>query len=289
MRAGLAGTLRHYVLTDRTGVAKPLSALDYKGQPAGYASQPGEVVNYVENHDNQTLFDINVFKLPTDTPSSERARVQVLALALNAFSQGVAYFHAGGELLRSKSLDRNSFDSGDWFNRIDWTGQHHHFGTGLPPRGDNGADWALMRPLLANASVRATPADIAFTRGAFHDLLRLRASSSLFRLRTALDVQQRLHFPNTGPGQNPVVMAGHLDGRGYPGAGFDELLYLVNVSPEAQTLALPGQRGKAYRLHPVHRAADAADARPRQGARYDARRGRFTVPPRTAVVFVVAP
>jgi hypothetical protein len=31
--------------------------LDYAGQPAGYASQPGEVVNYVENHDNHTLWD----------------------------------------------------------------------------------------------------------------------------------------------------------------------------------------------------------------------------------------
>ena len=215
--------------------------------------------------------------------------MQVLALALNAFSQGVAYFHAGGELLRSKSLDRNSFDSGDWFNRIDWTGQQHHFGTGLPPRGDNGADWALMRPLLADAALRPTPGDIAFTRDAFRDLLRLRASSSLFRMRNATDVQQRLHFANTGPRQNPVVIAGHLDGRGYPGAHFDEVLYLVNVSPEAQSLLLPDQRGKAYRLHPVHRADDAADARPRQAARYDARRGRFTVPPRTAVVFVIEP
>ncbi|WP_036139128.1 alpha-1,6-glucosidase domain-containing protein [Aerolutibacter daejeonensis] len=289
VRAGLAGTLRDYVITDRTGATKPLSALDYKGQPAGYASQPGEVVNYVENHDNQTLFDINVFKLPRDTSSAERARVQVLALALNAFSQGVAYFHAGGELLRSKSLDRNSFDSGDWFNRIDWTGQEQHFGTGLPPHDDNGADWALMRPLLADAALRPTPVDIAFTRDAFRDLLRLRASSSLFRLRSAADVQQRLHFANTGPAQNPVVIAGHLDGRGYPGARFDEVLYLVNVSPEAQTLSLPEQRGKAYRLHPVHRTEAAADTRPRQSARYDARRGRFTVPPRTAVVFVVEP
>ena len=81
------------------------------------------MVNYVENHDNQTLYDINAFKLPLATAAADRARVQILAAALNAFSQGIAYFHAGMELLRSKSLDRNSFDSGDWFNRIDWTGR----------------------------------------------------------------------------------------------------------------------------------------------------------------------
>ena len=40
----------------------PLSSIDYNGQPAGYVLDPGEVVNYVENHDNQTLFDINAYR-----------------------------------------------------------------------------------------------------------------------------------------------------------------------------------------------------------------------------------
>ena len=47
----------------------------------------------------------------------------MLAAAMKAFSQGVAYYHAGMDLLRTNRLDRNSFDSGDWFNRIDWSGQ----------------------------------------------------------------------------------------------------------------------------------------------------------------------
>ncbi len=61
------------------------------------------------------------------------------AAALNAFSQGIAYLHAGFELLRSKSMDRNSFDSGDWFNRLDWTVRDNYFGIGLPPAQDNSA------------------------------------------------------------------------------------------------------------------------------------------------------
>jgi pullulanase/glycogen debranching enzyme len=48
-------------------------------------------------------------------------------------SQGVPFFHAGDELLRSKSLDRNSYDSGDWFNRLDYTYQTNNWGVGLPP------------------------------------------------------------------------------------------------------------------------------------------------------------
>src|SRR5690606_18236048 len=83
VRAGLAGTLRDYVL-DTVDGPRPLHAVDYSGQPAGYAHSPDEVVNYVENHDNETLYDLNAYRLPLDTPAAERARVQVLGMATTA-------------------------------------------------------------------------------------------------------------------------------------------------------------------------------------------------------------
>jgi pullulanase/glycogen debranching enzyme len=250
-------------------------------------TSPAEVVNYVENHDNQTLYDLNVFKLPQGTSTAERARVQILAAALNSFSQGIAYFHAGMELLRSKSMDRNSFNSGDWFNRIDWSGRENTLGSGLPPAPDNQTSWALMQPRLANPSLRPTPADMQWTRAAFEDLLRIRASSTLFRLPTAEAVQQRLTFLNTGPQQEATVVVGHLRGDGCPGAGFAEVLYFVNVDTQPHALQLATERGKAYVLHPVHRSPSAADRRAAEQARYEAATGRFVIPPRTAVVFVV--
>jgi pullulanase-type alpha-1,6-glucosidase len=287
VRVGLAGTLRDYRLTTHDGSVKPLSAIDYAGQGAGFASQPDEVVNYVENHDNQTLFDINVLKLPPGTSHEDRARVQVLGLAVTAFSQGIAYFHAGVEALRSKSLDRNSFDSGDWFNRLDWTFSDNHFGSGLPPKGDNGALWPLMKPLLGDAAIKPTPADIRFTRDAFLDLLKIRASTALLRLRSAEEVQARLTFLNTGAAQVPTTIVGHLDGRGLPGAGFAELLYAINVAPASAVLSLPELKGRAFRLHPVHRAGAAADPRPATLARWDAASGTLSVPARTALVYVL--
>ncbi|GHB96997.1 alpha-1,6-glucosidase domain-containing protein [Thermomonas carbonis] len=284
-RTGLAGTLREYRMMLADGRVAPLSALDYKGMQAGYASQPGEVVNYVENHDNPTLWDIHALKLPQDTSAVERARVQLLGAAFVAFSQGVPYFHAGMDVLRSKSLDRNSFDSGDWFNRLDWSYTDNGFGAGLPPPQDNGKDWDLLRPVLRNANAKPPPADIAWMRDTFRDLLRIRASSPLFHLRSADDVQRRLVFRNVGPKQNPLVVVGHLDGDGMPGA-YREVLYLLNVSPDVQSLVLPEEAGKPYVLHPVQAADGAADARAKQ-ARYTAKDGAFTVPGRTAVVFVV--
>jgi len=284
VKLGLAGSIRSYRMQTWQGEVRELQSLVYGGdQPAGYASEPGEVVNYVENHDNQTLYDLNVMRLPRNTSSADRARVQVLAAAINAFSQGVAYYHAGFDILRSKSLDRNSFESGDWFNRLDWSYQDNYFGTGLPPVADNGKDFALMKPLLTDARLKPLPADIAFARDAFRDLLRIRASSTLFRMRTAEDIKQRLRFLNTGVGQVPTVVAAHLDGAGYAGAGFRSIVYMINVGKEEASIA--GEAGKQYRLHPVHTVPGAADKRAAT-ARYDAAAGRFTVPPRTAAVFV---
>ncbi|RSZ57719.1 DUF3372 domain-containing protein [Massilia atriviolacea] len=285
VRVGLAGSVRSYAMRTWKDSTVPLAAIDYNGQPAGYASEPGEAVNYVENHDNQTLYDMNAFKLPLATSSAERARVQVLAAAINAFSQGVAYFHAGIDTLRSKSMDRNSFNSGDWFNRIDWTYRDNYFGTGAPPAGDNARDYALIKPLLANAALKPAPADIAFTRDAFRDLLKIRASSTLLRMRSAQDIGQRLRFYNTGSRQLPTVIAAHIDGTGYAGAGFAGVAYFINVDKVAHTLDVAELRGRRLRLHPVHAAPTAADRRAASST-YDSAAGRFTIPARTAVVFV---
>ncbi|MFP5355222.1 MAG: pullulanase-type alpha-1,6-glucosidase [Gemmatimonadota bacterium] len=285
-RIGLAGTLASFELTGADGVRRPLARFDYAGQPAGYAQEPGEVVNYVENHDNLTLFDLHALRLPRGTTREQRARSQVLGVAFTAMSQGVAYLHAGVEILRSKSLDRDSFDSGDWFNRLDWSLTTNGFGAGLPPAHRNRDDWPVMRPVLADTSIAPTPAEIRWARDATLDLLRIRSSSTLFRLRTAADVRARLHFRNVGPAQDPVVIVGHIDGAGYAGARFRELLYFLNVAGEERTLDIPEEAGKAYVLHPVHRAPNAADRTAAQ-ARVDVAAGRFIIPPRTAVVFVV--
>jgi pullulanase-type alpha-1,6-glucosidase len=281
IRGALAGSIRDYTLTTHWDAVLPLSGVG----GVGYASEPGEVVNYVENHDNQTLFDVGAYKLPTATSREDRARVQMLGAAVVAFSQGTAYFHAGVDTLRSKSLDRNSYDSGDWFNRLDWSYADNHFGTGLPPQADNGASWGTMTPLLGNAALKPAPGDIAWSRDAFRDLMKIRASSTLLRLRTAADIRSRLTLHNLGSNQVPTVLAGHLNGAGYAGANFSELVYFVNVGTVAETVTIAALAGKSFALHPVHAAG--ADRRPATAAAYSAATGAFTVPARTALVFVV--
>jgi hypothetical protein len=101
-------------------------------------------------------------------------------------------------MLRSKSLDRDSFDSGDWFNRLDFTYETNNFGVGLPPANVNSAAWSFMRPLLANPAIKPVKDHILFCVESFKELLRIRKSSPLFRLRTAEEIKQCLAFYNTG-------------------------------------------------------------------------------------------
>jgi pullulanase len=283
IKSALAGAIRSFEITTHWDARVRLENLD----GSGYASQPSEVVNYVENHDNQTLFDNNVFKLPQGTSKADRARVQMLGAAIVAFSQGTPYFHAGIDTLRSKSLDRNSYDAGDWFNRLDWSYADNFFGTGLPRQSDNADNWGVMRPFLQNAAaIKPAPGDIAWTRDVFRDLLKIRASTPLLRLKTADDIKQRLSFLNTGSAQVPTVLVGHLDGKGYPGANFKELVYLINADKVAQSVTVGALAGKAYVLHPVHSAPGAADARA-ASATFAPSSGSFSVPARTAVAFVL--
>ncbi|MFN4115179.1 MAG: pullulanase-type alpha-1,6-glucosidase [Inhella sp.] len=281
IRLGLAGNLRDYRFRTADGKERRGAEIDYGGQPAGYAAQPGEAVAYVENHDNHTLFDANILKLPATATALERLQAQTVASAAVLFSQGVAYIHAGQEMLRSKSLDRNSYDSGDWFNRFDPSLQDNGFAAGLPPATDNGKDWDTLKPLLRLAHAKPSPAQIAQARTAFLDLLAIRGGSGLFRLTDAAEVQRRLRFHNTGPGQDPALIVAELDASGLPGER--SLLLVLNGAASRKQLQLPGLAGQRWRLHPQLARPGAGDARLRRQASLQA--GLLRMPARSAAVF----
>jgi pullulanase-type alpha-1,6-glucosidase len=287
VRVGLSGTLRDYSFTDRTGAAKKSADIDYAGMAAGYNADPFETINYVEAHDNQTLFDINAYKLPAATAINDRVRVQNLGAAIVTLAQGVPFYHAGQEILRSKSLDSNSYNAGDWFNRLDYSYQSNNFGVGLPLASSNQANWALMRPILTNARIKPAMADILNTRDNFTDLLAIRKDSTLFRLRSGQDVKDRLTFYNVGASQVPGVIAMRIDGQNpstYAGAKYKSVVVLFNADKAARTVTIAELKGKTLSIHPVQQAS-SADALAKT-ASYTAASGAFTIPARSTVVFV---
>ena len=285
IKVGLAGNLRDYTFVDRFGATVRGSDVDYNGQPASYAADPSETITYVDAHDNETLFDVLQYKLPQATSMADRVRMNTVALATTALAQGPSFWHAGNDLLRSKSLDRNSFNSGDWFNRIDWSYDTSTWGSGLPPAGDNQAKWPYMQPLLADPALLPHSADISAAHDRALDLLRIRFSSPLFRLGSFDLVQQRVSFPTAGPGQAPGVIVMALDDRAGPDLDphYEGIVIVFNASDESTTQTVPSLAGASYRLHPVQ--ATGGDPVVRTSS-YNALTGAFSVPPRTVAIFV---
>jgi pullulanase-type alpha-1,6-glucosidase len=284
IRVGLAGNLRDVRLVDREGKEVSGAEVPYRDQPAGYALDPRENVVYASAHDNETLFDAVQLKAPRATTMADRVRMNNLAVSLVALSQGVPFFHAGDDMLRSKSLDRNSYNSGDWWNALDFTHASSNWGVGLPP-GENEKNWPVLKPLLADPLLAPRRGDIEAAASHFREMLRIRRSSRLFRLRTAAEVRRHLSFLDTGPDQVAGLVALVLDNRGPERLAddYDRIVVLFNARKGEAGLVAEALRGAPLALHEIQAAS--ADPVVRL-SRFVPSSGRFTVPGRTTAVFV---
>lgn len=290
IRVGLAGNLAGYRFVRRDGRETTGSAVS----GTGYADQPHESVQYVSAHDNETLFDKVQYVAPEATSLSERVRMSTVALSVVAFAQGVPFFHAGSEILRSKSFDADSYDSGDWFNRLDFTYLQNAFGQGLPPAEKNQDRWDLIRPILRREDLKPGRIEIESALQQFETFLRIRGSSPLFRLQNAEEIQARVRFHNTGPAQIPgliaMSLANEVDGVGSNGSGFAkldpryrEILVLFNTNSKARSFRHSDLIGRSFQLHPLQ--IDGVDEIVRSAA-FDPAKGSLSVPGRTTAVFV---
>ncbi len=259
--------------------------VSYNGQPAGYTGDPTESISYVDSHDDTTLFDTLAFKLPPNTNSAARARAQIVSLSIPFLSQGTPFVVAGTDLLRSKSLDKNSYDSGDWFNAIDWTGKTNGFGKGLPMYGDNNSRWDVAAETLVNPNNFVKAADIKATKDRFQDLLRIRYSSPLFRLGSATEVAGRLKFPQGGDDQKQGVIAMQLLSDGDDLESIDprwkSIVVVFNATSRTATADIADWADRSYVLHPVQ--AKGTDSIVKRST---LDQGSFSVPARTVAVFV---
>ncbi len=283
IRLSLAGALKNFTFTDATGQPVTGSQLTYGGQPAGYAASPLEDVNYCSVHDNQTLFDAIQIKSAAGDTAAMRARRQVVAMSLIALAQGVPFFQAADDLLRSKDMDNGSYNSGDWFNKIDWSGQGNNWGIGLPLSNVNQAQWSIEQPLLANAALKPTPEEIATTAAAFQDFLRVRYSTGLFRMGTAEEVQANLSFLNTGSDQIPGLIVMKLDDHGQNYGGAHHVVVFFNASNAQVSFTHATLAGMQLHLAPQQRQSSDRTLR---SATFDKKQGTATIPALTTAVFV---
>uniref|UniRef100_A0A7N0RGW6 Pullulanase n=1 Tax=Kalanchoe fedtschenkoi TaxID=63787 RepID=A0A7N0RGW6_KALFE len=288
IQIGLAANLKDYVLTNHEGKkVKGSEIYSYGGVPVAYAQGPSETINYVSAHDNETLFDIVSLKTPIQISVQERCRNNHLATSLIALSQGIPFFHAGDDMLRSKSIDRDSYNSGDWFNRLDFSYNHNNWGVGLPPKEKNEKNWPLIKPRLTNPSFKPQKVHILAAVENFLSLLQIRYSSPLFRLQTANMIQERVRFLNSGPSSVPGVIVMSID-DGLPGLSqldqnYSHIVVIFNASPTTISFAAKALRNMAFKLHPVQLTSRDEVVKT---SYYEASSGCFNVPAKTTSVFV---
>ena len=223
-----------------------------KGQPGNFtADDPGDVVQYIEAHDNLTLHDVITQSMLTPQDKSttlaaielteEKMHKRVrLGNAMILTSQGIAFMHAGQEYGRTKEWkgktaptqkytlvgDRtfihDSYDSSDIVNNFDWKS-------------------VLDSTTLQNATMK-------YTRG----LIALRNSTDAFRLGTKslVDTNVKLEYPVSGSDKiiaysskatngdvYYVLMNADITSREFTIAGLDSGTVLVD-SDEAGTTAV---------------------------------------------------
>ena len=95
----------------------------FRGQ-TDWAPNPTQTVNYVSCHDNNTLIDRIVLST-RECSREDQIKMNDLAAAFSILSQGVPFFHAGEEMLRTKpaadgGFDHNSYRAPDSVNAFKW-------------------------------------------------------------------------------------------------------------------------------------------------------------------------
>jgi pullulanase len=265
-------------------------------------------VNYCSVHDNQTLFDAIQLKSPipgTTTIGGDsiamRTRRQILSMSLIALGQGVPFFFGADDLLRSKDMDYNSYNSGDWFSKVNWAyegddpghglfkQESSNWGTGLPLANVNQAQWPFMQPLLADPALTPQPANLSTAAEAFQIFLGIRSSSRLFHMDSLQEVQNNLHFLNTGTSQIPGLIVMRLDDgdedhhRHEDRGHYNHIVVVFNATASTINFQADSLKGLDLYLHPLQLLSSDPDTR---ASSFDNRKGTATVKALTTAVFV---
>lgn len=168
-----------------------------------WAKEPTQCVNYTSAHDNLTLWD----KINLTDPSLSRedlVRMNLLSAAIILTCQGIPFFQAGEEFLRSKPLNAekllfegNSYSSPDFINSLKWN------------------DRTLNKEVVEY----------------YAGLIAFRKSHCSLRMTKTVEIQQYLRFFEW---LEPNIVAYHLT---HPED--NEICVIYNANKDAKTIQIP--------------------------------------------------
>jgi len=193
------------------------------------------------------------------------------------FAQGIPFIHMGSELLRSKGFLRDSYDYGDWFNKVDFSKQNNNYNIGFPPADKDQQNWQMISDVLTKNAGKdfVTSTDINYSSAVFIDLVKIRMSSPLFRLTTAKDIINKVKFHNTGSKQKIGVFAMSIEGD----EKSPDLMVIFNTSADEQQVQY--DNAQHFQLHPIQK--NGSDAVVKQSNVKD---NHFIVPALTTAIFI---
>ncbi len=167
---------------------------------APYADNPLKTITYVTCHDNPCLWDKIVYTC-SDCSKQEKLDIQKLANAIVLTSQGVAFLHAGEEIVRTKFGEHNSYNLPDSINQLIWSNKAEYYDV------------------------------FAFYR----DMIALRKNHPAFRMPTTEMVQEHLRFLPTGD----ELLVGFKISDHANGDPWKDIIVYYNAHPEQVPVELP--------------------------------------------------
>lgn len=180
-----------------------------------FADGPLEVIQFVECHDNATLFD-RLRKTTAGRPDvsdADRLAMHRLAGALVLLAPGLPFLHAGQEMGRTKGGHENSYRAPDAVNRIRWS-------------------WKREFADL-----------VAWHRG----LIALRRAHPLFRPADAAAVRHHRRWLEEITGQAlPPGVVGLVIERGDSGDPWEAACVIFSAAAEPVEVALPPGDWRVY-------------------------------------------
>ncbi len=166
------------------------------------ATTPGQSVNYVEAHDNLTLWDKLSASMSSNNKAARMLAADRQAAAILYTSQGIPFIQAGQEFLRTKNGDDNSYASGDAVNGLNW----------------------------------AARANNASTVNYYKGLIALRKAHAGFRIKTAAAIASNISVATS----TKSVIKEVINGKNV-GDTWKTIVVLHNSNSSAVTITLPAK------------------------------------------------
>lgn len=177
--------------------------IDYKDvnySDAPYADNPLKTITYVTCHDNPCLWD-KILETCKDCTKTDKLNLQKLANAIVLTSQGVAFLHAGEELVRTKFGEHNTYNLPDSINQLIWNNKNTY------------------RKVFDY----------------YKDLITLRKNHPAFRMTSTEMIQEHLRFIDLN---TPLLVGYQIEGNANNDS-WENILVFYNANSEQVEVDLP--------------------------------------------------